>query len=272
MSAFRPLCINALYTGIERGLAADLRATHLLDGQAHAVCTSLITASHGQVTDVLPVPSDSVQAQLEHLFGAVPSAEQPTAVRIGIVSQSATIAGVFEALRAVDVPLVLDLTLSGPSGEDIINASGLDLLKEHLSEADVVTLRRQDAELVASMEIGSLDDAQVAVQRLHRLGASNVLLRCGVLPARHFEDSEATETDKDFYADLFYDGEEFHLFEAPHLRRVAHGASSMLTLALARTLQSGAPLIEALQRAKRFTTDRLRDELDHAPVENTQSL
>ena len=37
------------------------------------------------------------------------------------------------------------------------------------------------------MEINSLDDAQVAVQRLAKLGAPRVLLRCGALPARFFE-------------------------------------------------------------------------------------
>lgn len=270
MATFRPLCINALYTGSSRGLAADLAASNELGSAPRAVCTSLVTASHGHVTDVLPVPADTVEAQLEHLFTAVPAAERPTAVRIGIVGQAATVEGLFRHLqRAEDLYVLLDLTLSGPAGEDLIDAAGLDAFKEHLGQAEVTTLRRTDAELVAGMEIGSLDDAQVAVQRIHRLGAKRVVLRCGELPARHFDGNGDTTP---YFSDLYYDGDDFHLFEAPHLDYSGRGASSRFTLALLRALGGGSTTVEAVQQAKRYVTDWLREQVQQQRVENTQSL
>ena len=253
-TAFRPVVIGALYPGIERGLTADVLAARALGGQALPVCTALVMAGHGHVTDVLEVPSDAVAAQLEHLAAT----QKASAVKIGIAGGPASIRAVSRFLGDLPrtVPVVLDLTLSGPSGEDIAEAGAREALMALLPRVTLATLRRADAELVCGMEIPTLDDAQVAVQRLHRLGASRVLLRCGPIADSAF--ATATEVD-DTRRDLYFDGEEFALFETPGVHAPAlHGASSLLTLALAYALTGGAMPLAALQRAERITADALR--------------
>ncbi|RMH56578.1 MAG: hypothetical protein D6685_13200 [Bacteroidetes bacterium] len=257
---FRPLVVHALYTGISRGLAADVLAAHAAGGRAVTVCTALIVASHGHVTDVLPVPSDTVDAQIQHALAHA----GPTGVKIGIVSEAAAVERLFRRLDDQPTgPVVLDLTLSGPSGEDIINQQGLEALKAHLARPDLVMVRRRDAALVAGMAIESLDDAQVAVQRLHRLGARNVLLRCGQLPSRFFDDPQARP---DHTADLFYDGSEFALFEAPHFELPGlHGSSSLLGMILLKELTEKKPVIEAIQQAKGYVAESLRRSHEQGP-------
>ncbi len=255
---FRPLVVGALYPGIARGLHADVLAARALGGLAYPVCTAHVVASHGRVTDVLAVPTDTVSAQLEHVFAlaADGAAAAPTCAKLGIVSDAATVEAVFRQMERLQGPFVLDLTLSGPSGEDIIGGRGLDALVDHLGAADLVAVRRTDAELVAGMAIPSLDDAQVAVQRIAQRGARRVLLRCGRIATHHFDQ----EGEPPNYAvDLLYDGEEFALYEAPHLAVPGvHGASSALLLAALRRFQAGVPLAEALQTAKAYATEALR--------------
>ena len=253
---FQPLVVGALYTGIPRSLAADVMACSALGGQALTVCTMHVVASHGSVTDVLPVPSDTVDAQLDHLRATT----TPTGVKVGIVGSRKTIDVVFSHLREGDLaPVLLDVTLSGPSGEDIIDQRGVEALMDHLPLPDLVTLRRRDAELLAGMEIASMDDAQVAVQRLHKRGARRVLLRCGNVPVRFFEAPQDDADPAAFAMDLYYDGDEFGLFEAPHLNvEHLHGASSVLTLALLKELVQGTPIIEAMQGAKGYVSETLR--------------
>ena len=253
---FRPLALGALYTGIARGLGADLLAARALGGSAYTVCTALVAASHGRVTDVVEVPTDAVDAQVEHLFGQT----TPSAVKLGVLGQPRTVETIFRRLeRHHDGPVLLDITLSGPSGEDLAGPRVLDALQEQLAAPDLVTLRRLDAELIARMEIASLDDAQVAVQRLQHLGARRVLLRCGRLPARFFDQAEDAE---DFAVDLYYDGEDFALFEAPFLPTgPRHGTSSALTMALLKKLSLNAAYPEAIQYAKAYVTEALRHSL-----------
>jgi Hydroxymethylpyrimidine/phosphomethylpyrimidine kinase len=87
--------------------------------------------------------------------------------------------------------------------------------------------------------------------------ARRVLIRCGKLPT-HFYDKEATPPD--YALDLFYDGEDFALFEAPYLSGLDehHGASSGLLLPLLKNLQNGMKLEPALQKAKGRVSEALR--------------
>jgi hydroxymethylpyrimidine/phosphomethylpyrimidine kinase len=243
---FAPLVAGALYPGLERGLTADA-----LGGQALLVCTSLVVAGHGRVTDVLDVPADTVQAQAEHLFATA----RPTGACVGLAGSAAAAAALVQTLGThLDGPLVLNLTLSGPSGEDVADGRVRDVLVRAFPLAEVVIVGRRDAALVAGMEIETLDDAQVAVQRLARQGARAVVLRCGALPSRAFESEPAP-----YFTDLLYDGAEFALYEAPLLDRPrAEGAASAFGLSMLHARLGGVPLETAVQAAKRFVTDALR--------------
>jgi len=251
--SFNPITVGAQYPGISRGLSADLLATQALSGRALPICTAHVVAGNGVVTDVLNVPTDTVSAQLEHVL----ETRSPTSAKVGVIGASPTVARVFDHLNRLEGPIVFDLTISGPSGEDVLGQQGLDEVMNHLSAPDLVTIRLTDASLVAGMEIPSLDDAQVAAQRLAQQGAHRVLIRCGKLPT-HFYDKEATPPD--YALDLFYDGEDFALFEAPYLSGLDehHGASSGLLLPLLKNLQNGMELEPALQKAKGRVSEALR--------------
>lgn len=250
---FHPVVVGALYPGISRGLSADLLAAQALSGRGLPICTSHVVAGDGIVTDVLNVPTDTVSAQLEHIF----ETRSPTSAKIGILGATPTVGRVFDLLDQLKGPVVFDLTISGPSGEDVLGQQGLDTVVDHLHEPDLVTIRQTDASLVAGMEIPSLDDAQVAAQRIAQQGAQRVLLRCGKLPT-HFFDQEASPPD--YALDLFYDGEDFALFEAPYLSGLEnhHGASSGLLLPLLKHLQEGMDFEPALQKAKGRVSEALR--------------
>ena len=251
--AFTPILVGALYPGIHRGLDADLLATQAIDGHGLRVCTAHVVAGRGVVTDVLNVPTDTVAAQLEH----IKKTESPSAAKIGIIGDAPTVEATFDHLKDLDGPVILDLTLSGPSGEDVLGQRGLDALVEHLDEPDLVTVRKRDASLLAGMEIPSLDDAQVAVQRIAQQGARRVLLRCGRLSTHHFD---TNSSPPEYAVDLYYDGDDIALFEAPFLSGLESmsGASSGLTIPLLKYIESGISLEDSLQEAKALVTEALR--------------
>lgn len=254
-SSFRPLVIGAQYPALERGLTADILSAQGFRATPLTVCTSHVVAGHGMVTDVLEVPSDTVRAQLEHVFETA----SPTAAKIGVVGSPASAEAIFEMLATyLDGPVVLDLTLSGPSGEDIVEPETLEIISERMGAAHLVSASLTDATLLAGMEIPSLDDAQVAAQRIGQRGASHVLLRCGRLATHHFD----TETEAPNYAvDLFYDGDELAVFEAPFVDGVGHlsGRSSGLMMSILQSLWSGRSLVDALRASKAVVTEALRE-------------
>ncbi|MFN3597261.1 MAG: PfkB family carbohydrate kinase [Rubricoccaceae bacterium] len=255
------LAVGALYTGSARGLRADLRSAEALGLHAEPICTALVMASHGRVTDVTDVPADTVAAQLEH----VQHVRRIAGASIGILAGHKTVEVVMGAAKALGVPVVLNVVASGPSGETVLTARGIDALSERLGVPDLVTLNRADAELVTGGEIQSLDDAQVAAQRIAGRGARRVVIRCGTLPYRFYDPADdpgmpgGDGQPERLYFDLYYDGEDFALFEAPLLPGEApSGAASLFCMAALEGLVAGRDPLEALQSAKRHATEGVR--------------
>ena len=248
--------VGATYTVSERGLVADALAARAVGLAPLPVCTSIVVASGGRVTDVTDVPVDTVIAQLDHLRASGPLA----GVKVGVLGGPKTAAAVLDAVATMGVPVVLDVVASGPSGETVMEARAIDVVAERLAAATLVTLSKADAELVTGAQIESLDDAQVAAQRLHNRGARGVVIRCGHLPYRFYDaaDDPGADAREPYFADLFYDGEDFALFEAPLLDAHPDGASSAFALSALAGLVRGETAEVALQGAKRFATDAVR--------------
>jgi hydroxymethylpyrimidine/phosphomethylpyrimidine kinase len=125
-----------------------------------------------------------------------------------------------------------------------------------MNRASLVSVRLRDAELVAGMEIPTLDDAQGAVQRISQQGASAVLLRCGRLPTHFFErEGEPPNFALDL---LWYEGE-MALFEAPFVETNASisGRSSAYLVDVLQRLHQGDALTDAIQASKRRLADTL---------------
>lgn len=253
--------IGPLYVGTERGLASDLLAARALGLEGHPVCTALVAASHGHVSDVVEVPLDTVRAQLEHLAGTV----SLRGVAVGALMRSRTADVVIRAVEALGLPSILDFVASGPSGETLLDRPGIDRVTTALGAFTLVTAGLRDAELLSGGEIRSLDDAQVAAQRIVNRGARHVLIRCGQIPARFFDaDDPGADPGGDgstarFYCDLTFDGTEFALYEAPHVPGPpTEGAASALTVSALAGLIAGGDVPSAVQNAKRYVTEAVR--------------
>ncbi len=250
------LCIGALYTGSERGLASDILASRARGLAPVTVCTALVVASHGAVTDLTEVPVDTVFSQLEHIDRTI----QPSAVRIGILGSDRNADVILKWASGATVPVVLELVASGPSGETVLPARGIDVVAEHLAVADLVLISRQDAELVTGGEIGSLDDAQVAAQRITNRGAQRVVIDCGHLPARFYDAADDPGGDSSVSAlssYLYFDGEDFALFETPVLQP-AH-QQSLFAITVADELSQSSSPEAAIQAAVREIVEASRE-------------
>lgn len=248
------LVVDALYPA--SGLTADALASRAVGCVAYPVCTAIAMASRGVVTDVTDVPADTVRAQLEH-FGRT---EDLDALKVGVLAGHATADAVLTYARSFEGPVLIDVKLSGASGETVLTSRGIDVLRTHLDHPALVIVSRTDAELLSGGEIASLDDAQVAAQRIVRQhGVRSLVIKCGPLPAR-FHDTEVPDrAGERFNSDLFYNGREFALFEAPHIKDVStDGASSAFAIPILKALVEGRRVLEAVQAGKGFVTEALR--------------
>jgi hydroxymethylpyrimidine/phosphomethylpyrimidine kinase len=230
------LTIAGSDSGGGAGIQADLKTF-----AAHGVYgTSAITAVTAQntlgVTAIHALPSAMVTAQIE----AVVSDLVPDAVKIGMLATPAIVEAVAAAIVSLELPfVVLDPVMVAKSGHRLLDEeASAALIAELVPKAYVITPNVPEAEVLAEMTIGSVDDAREAAERILALGPTAVVVKGGHLPG-------------DEVVDVLFDGHRLDELRGPRLPgRSTHGTGCTFSSALAANLALGASLREAVERAR----------------------
>jgi hydroxymethylpyrimidine/phosphomethylpyrimidine kinase len=213
------------------------------------VVTALTAQNTLGVQAVHDVPPPFVAAQIDSVFSDLAVA----AVKIGMVSQPAVILAIAEGLARYDGPVILDPVMVATSGDRLIDADAVAVLRERLFPlARLITPNLPEAaallgESVAEGEAAMEDQGR----RLLAFGPGAVLIKGG-----HDTGAEST--------DILVDAAGARRFAAPRLAtRNTHGTGCTLSAAIAALMAGGHDLDGAVQGAKAYLTGALRasDEL-----------
>ena len=240
----KALTIAGSDSGGGAGIQADLKTF-----AAHGVYgTCAITAVTAQntlgVTAVAALPADIVTAQIE----AVAIDIGADAVKTGMLANAAIVEAVAAAIDALDLPnVVVDPVMVATGGDRLLEEEAVAAIKsELLRRALVVTPNAEEAEVLATMKIDSLDAAREAALRILALGPRAVIVKGGHVPGPDA-------------VDLLYDGHSFTELRAPRLdARNGHGTGCTFAAALAANLALGRSLREAAAAAKQYVSGALR--------------
>ncbi len=236
------LTIAGSDSGGGAGIQADLRtfAAHRVHG------TSAVTAITAQnsvaVSDWEAVEPRLVTAQIE----AVATDMNVSATKTGMLGTAEIVGAVAEAARRLSLgPLVVDPVMVAKSGERLLDAAGERAYRALMPLAALLTPNLHEAEVLLGRAVRDLAAMRQAARDLRALGPAAVLVKGGGLPGAP--------------VDVFYDGERLEEILAPRVEtRNVHGTGCTLSAAICARLALGAPLLEAIRRAKTWLTDALR--------------
>src|SRR4029077_2903706 len=140
--------------------------------------------------------------------------------------------------------VVVDPVLVSTSGERLLDDDGVQALCTGLiPRARVITPNVPEAEALSGLRIASMDAAQKAARRLHKMGAAAVIITGG--HALRTPDAEPRAPGPDV-VDLVFDGHAFHECRAPRIdSRHTHGTGCTYASAVAANLALGHELLEA---------------------------
>jgi len=224
------------------GLAADLEALLAVGARALPVATALTVQGPAGAFAYASVPARFVRAQVEGLFRG--RGGRPAAVKTGMLGSGAN-AAALAALLAGELlsalPLVVDPVLAASSGlrllEDERGRSPAAVLAPLLARATVVTPNWIELAELCDVDLASLRSDDDAVEAARRLPCQAVLVKGG-----HRRGAPV---------DLLVCGREVRRFEGRRRPGTARGTGCRLASALAGLLAQGAPLDQAVRRAKR---------------------
>jgi len=230
------------------GIQADLRtfAFHKVHGTCALTC---ITAQNTLgVTRVDALPPEAVVAQME----AVVSDIDVQAAKTGMLLNQAIITAVAQQVEKLKLSnLVVDPVMVSRTGAQLIADEAIATLRtELIPQAIVLTPNRYEAQILAEMEISSLEEMRVAAQKIHQLGAKAVLVKGGGIAGEGHG------------VDVWFDGNHLEILQTevvdtPH----THGTGCTLAAAIAANLALGQAPLDATRAAKNYVTEALKHSL-----------
>lgn len=234
-SVVSALTIAGSDSGGGAGIQADLKtfAAHGVHGLS---AIAALTAQHTRgVTAVHVPPVEFLRAQIDACFDDFAIG----AVKLGMLANAQVIHAVADALeRYRPAFVVLDPVMVATSGAKLLEDDALEALKTRLLPlASLVTPNTPEAELLLGHAITDSRSAEAALEALHALGASAVLLKGG-----HLQEGGKV-------VDRFDDGITRAEFVHPRRPLDAHGTGCTLASAVAANLALGATMARAVESA-----------------------
>ena len=224
------------------GIQADLKTFHQFGIYGEAVIT-LVTAQNTRCVErVHCLPPDLVGAQIK----AVVEDIRPNAAKTGALGSASIVEVVSEAARHFDFPLVVDPVIVGKHGTPLLcEGARQALVRKLLPYAFLVTPNLDEAAALAGIEVVNVEQMRSAAERIRDLGPRAVLMKGGHLAG--------------VAVDILYADAAWHEFSAARVEtRHTHGTGCTYSAAITAALAQGAPLLSAIEQAKRFITEAIR--------------
>jgi hydroxymethylpyrimidine/phosphomethylpyrimidine kinase len=245
------------------GIQADIKTFSALGVYGTSVLTAITAQNSHGVQMKQEVPVELVKAQIESIMNDEGFAVDYT--KTGMLYSSAMIEVVAKQLRKYKIPFVLDPVMKAGSGGILLEDNALSTLIELLIPiCEVITPNIPEACVISGLEIRDKEDAKEAAKRIHKMGASAVIIKGGHLE-HEIADGKAI--------DLIYDGA-FEEISSTYIKRrkekIMHGAGCSFSAALTAELAKGNNLRDAALSAKKFVHDAISggDEMSDLIVVN----
>lgn len=241
------LTIAGSDSGGGAGIQADIKTFSAHGCYGMSVITAVTAQNTCAVTAVQDIAPEIIAAQLDAVFSDI----RVDAVKIGMVSQTASIQVIAQKLRQYQPKLVVvDPVMVSKSGFHLLQPDAVEVLKcELVPLAAMLTPNIPEAEILTGTEIITREDRMRAAEILKGLGGASVLIKGG-----HLADTAE---------DLLYDGQEFYTYGGERIdTKNTHGTGCTLSSAIASNLANGMSPNCAVRAAKDYITIGIRHALE----------
>ncbi|MFH1114653.1 MAG: bifunctional hydroxymethylpyrimidine kinase/phosphomethylpyrimidine kinase [Pseudomonadota bacterium] len=240
---FKVLTIGGSDSSGGAGIQADIKTILSLGAYGMSVVTGVTAQNTLGVQGLLPVDPDFVRRQLESVLGDIGA----DCIKTGMMVNAEIVKVVSERLSRYGLDkVVVDPVLKSKSGATLLDDEGRDALVECLfPKSYLVTPNIPEAEVLTGLTISGIGDMIRAAKEILTMGPKYVLVKGG-----HLDDTPV---------DVLHDGSQHYEFSIQRVRtRHTHGTGCTLASAVAVFLARGLPLLECVDKAKRYLYRALR--------------
>lgn len=243
MELKKTLTIAGSDTSGGAGIQADLKTfqEHGTYGMTAVTVVVTMDPDRNWAHNVYSLPIDVVKAQVKTALST-----GIDAIKTGMLSTEEIIRTAGEAIDESGLDhVVIDPVMVCKGEDEVLNPGNTDaMIRYLLPKAEIVTPNLFEAGQLAGVKTPkTIDDMKLAAQKIHELGARNVVIKGG------------KQLDHPAAVDLFFDGKTFTLLEAEKVKTsYNHGAGCTFAAAITANLANGLAIKDAVVEAKKFVT------------------
>ena len=237
------LTIAGSDSGGGSGIQADIKTIQSLGGYGMSVVTALTAQNTLGIKGIVPVDPDFVALQLDAVLGDIGA----DCIKIGMLANAAIVRVVAEKIAKHHIEkVVIDPVMASKNGDVLLDEEGREaLVRELFPLGYVITPNIPESEILTKKKIGGVPDMKKAARKIRKMGPKNVLIKGG-----HLEEAPV---------DILHDGyQDYEFYSQRAVTRHTHGTGCTLASALATFLAQGLPLMESIDKAKRYLYRALR--------------
>lgn len=223
------------------GIQADVKAMAVVGVHAATVVTAVTAQNTCGVNDILPIPGDFIQAQLD----AVLRDADIKAIKTGMLYDAEVVGIVADTLEDHEAPLIVDPVMVAGTGNSLMQGDLVHALKRKLLPiCELVTPNKAEAEALAGIKIRTKDDERYAAEVIGKEGSA-VLMKGG-----HYDSSTTV-------VDILYLSADFTKIEYPRLERAGHGSGCVLSSYITAHMAKGLDVANAVFKSREMIQESI---------------
>ncbi len=155
------------------GIQSDIKAFSEFNANSLTVITAITSQNTSSFRTVEPVSEKILKEQLE----AVMTDFKIDGIKIGMVYNSKIIKSIYNKLKNLKIPIVIDPVIKSTTGGMLINKSDIEDFRKFLIPlATIITPNKFEAEKLSKLKMGIKNNPEKIAIAIQNMGAKNVVI------------------------------------------------------------------------------------------------
>lgn len=168
------------------GIQADLKTFSSLGIYGCFAITAITVQNTKNIFDVFPIPSEIVIKQINSILNDI----KIDAIKIGMVYDEQIINKIFQVLKNVKIPIIVDPIFTSTSGINLIQSDAIKaLIKKIFPIATIITPNIHEAIQISGIKIKTKEDIVKSINTIKKLGPKFVIIKGGHLLSKYSIDT-----------------------------------------------------------------------------------
>ena len=219
------------------GIQSDIKAFSEFNANSLTVITAITSQNTSSFGIVEPVSEKILKEQLE----SVMTDFRIDGIKIGMVHNSKIIKSIYNELKDLKIPIVIDPVIKSTTGGMLINKSDIeDFRKILIPLATIITPNEFEAEKLSKLKMGIKNNPEKIAMTIQNMGAKNVVIT-------------GIESNDNQILDFVQEKNKNYSIIGNKISKINHGSGCNYSAALTFALANKNNIKKSVQFAKKIT-------------------